>query len=259
MALSKWRKLLKIMARLRGPGGCPWDREQTKESLKKYIIEEAYEVLDAIDHKEPEALADELGDLLLQIVFQAQLAAEAGEFTIEDVLDKINAKLVRRHPHVFGDVTVGGARDVLHNWEIIKQREKPQRRSLLEGIPPALPALRRAARVQQRAASVGFDWSEVGPVLAKVHEETAELEAALASGNREEMACELGDLLFATVNLSRHLGVEAEDTLNAAVETFRSRFGHIEQALEAQGRSPRQATLAELDGLWNEAKRREQR
>lgn len=257
MENDKWQELLDIMSRLRGPEGCPWDRKQTRRSLKKYIIEEAYEVLEAIDHDDSEALSEELGDLLLQVVFQAELADEAGEFNMDDVLDKITSKLVRRHPHVFGEVEVAGPEEVLHNWEMIKKNEGEGRRHLFEGIPSIMPALRRAARVQQRASTVGFDWDDIRPVIAKLREEMDELERAVLSGDSELVSLELGDILLASVNVARHAGVEAEDSLNEAIERFSRRFKYIEKALEKSGRHLGEASLKEMDALWEEAKKEE--
>jgi tetrapyrrole methylase family protein/MazG family protein len=218
----------------------------------------SYEVVEAIDSGEPAALAEELGDLLLQIVFQAQIASEGNLFSIDDVVTSIVEKLIRRHPHVFGDVVVDGAAGVVQNWEIIKKREKGgRRRFLFEGIPPGLPALLKASRVQGRAAGVGFDWPRIEPVLDKLREEVAELGEAVSGGSKEEMAAEIGDVLFAAVNAARHAGVEAEDCLNGAVARFGRRFRHIEESLEARGKTPAEATLEEMDALWDEAKAKE--
>ncbi len=252
-----WRQLVEIMAKLRGPGGCPWDREQTHASLKKYVVEEAYEVLEAIDGGDPTALAEELGDLLLQIVFQARIAEEAGRFSADDVARAITAKLVRRHPHVFGEGQAATPDEVLHNWELIKKTEGKGRSSLFDGIPRSLPALLRAARVQGRAASVGFDWRRAEEVLPKLKEEVAEIEHALAAGDTAGAADELGDLIFAVVNLARHLKVDAEEALNRTTSRFMARFAHIEKALGESGRTPADATLEELDTLWEDAKRLE--
>jgi tetrapyrrole methylase family protein/MazG family protein len=245
------------MDMLRGPGGCPWDREQTPESLKKYIIEEAYEVLEAIDAGEAGELTEELGDLLLQVVFQAQLGREEGLFNIDDVLEKITGKLKRRHPHVFGDVEVSGAAEVLQNWEAIKRDEKEERRSLFDGVPVTQPSLRRASRVQQRAATVGFDWPDLEPVMEKFMEEVGELQEALSSGDGDRIFHELGDVLFSAVNLGRHIGVEAEDALRETIRKFQTRFGRIEKSLEDAGRTLDEATLEEMDELWNLAKEEE--
>ncbi len=254
MARSDWEELLAVMARLRAPGGCPWDREQTHQSLKKYVIEEAYEVAEAIDGGRPGALAEELGDLLLQIVFQAEIGRESGAFDIGDVIRAITAKLVRRHPHVFGEGAAATPAEVLHNWELIKKAEGKGRASLFDGVPAALPALRKAARVQQRASSVGFDWKDIGGPAAKLREEVGELDRAIASGEVGRVAEETGDVLFAAVNVSRHAGVEAEDALNAAVDKFRRRFARVEAAVAASGRTLAEATLEEMDAFWDRAK-----
>jgi MazG family protein len=242
------------MARLRGPEGCPWDREQTRESLKKYIIEEAYEVLEAIDRDDPEELAEELGDLLFQVVFQVRLADEMGLFSMDDVLEKIISKMKRRHPHVFGEAKVRDSREVLHNWELIKKDEKKDRRTIFDGIPVTQPSLRRASRIQQRAATVGFDWPKLGPVMEKFREEVLELEAAVSSGDMADISRELGDVLFSAVNVARHTGVEAEDSLKEAIGRFLGRFEKVEEALARDGRSLKESSLEEMDALWDAAK-----
>jgi len=252
-----FRRLVAIMARLRGEGGCPWDREQDHQSLVPYLIEEAYEVKETIDQGDFEGLREELGDLLLQIVFHAQLAGETGRFDIDDVARSICRKLIGRHPHVFGEVEVSSASEVLQNWEQIKLAEKREREvepSRLGGVPKELPALLRAHRVQEKAARVGFDWEHVRDVFAKVHEEIAELESALAAGQIVEVRAELGDLLFALVNLSRFLNVQSELALHDAIGRFIERFRYIEQRAAEQGRRLEDMTLAEMDALWNEAK-----
>jgi tetrapyrrole methylase family protein/MazG family protein len=253
-----FRRLVAIMARLRGEGGCPWDREQTHESLVPYLIEESYEVKETIDHGDFEHLREELGDLLLQIVFHAQLANEAGRFDIHDVAQAICTKLIGRHPHVFGDVEVASSAEVLQNWEQIKLDEKRGREdkpSRLSGVPKHLPALLRAHRVQEKAARVGFDWEHVRDVFAKVREEINELESATVQGRPAEIKHEIGDLLFALVNLSRFLNVQSELALHDTVERFIERFRHIEKRAAEQGRQIEHMTLAEMDALWNEAKK----
>jgi nucleoside triphosphate diphosphatase len=250
--------LVDIMARLRGPGGCPWDREQTPATLRPYLVEETYEVLDAIDSGDAAALRDELGDLLLQIVFHAQLAAEAGRFTAADVARAIAAKLVRRHPHVFGDVQVRDADEVVRNWRRIKseeRREKGEDHDTFAGVPRSLPALLRADQLGEKAAHVGLDWNDATAVLDKVHEEERELGIAIASGDRAAVEHELGDVLLALASLGRHLGVSAELALRAANERFVARARRTEAAAGARG-----VTLAELDPdqieeLWQAAKR----
>ena len=250
-----WR-VVEIMEILRGEGGCPWDREQTRESLKPYLIEEAYEVLEAIDEGEPEKLKEELGDLLLQIVFHAQIARERDEFGISQVLESLADKLIRRHPHVFGEIRVRDSQEVLENWESIKGREK-NRSSALSGVPPFLPALLQALRIQEKAARVGFDWSKVEEVWDKVEEEWREFREACKKGDKKAMAWELGDLLFALVNLSRFLGLDPEDALRQCNKRFMERFNHIEERLRAKGLSPHQVDLETLDRYWEEAKKTE--
>lgn len=255
-----FERLVGIMARLRGEGGCPWDREQTRDSLKPFILEEAYEVLEALDEGDVEKLKEELGDLLLQVVFQAQVASERGEFTIAEVLTLIADKLVRRHPHVFGEAKATTAREVLHNWELLKQnerREKVGKVSALDGVPKELPALLRAHRLQEKASRVGFDWKEAGEVFTKVEEELSELKAAARATDRQRIEEELGDLLFALVNLARFLQVNPEDVLRKAITRFITRFQYIEEAMAERGKDLSEASLEEMDALWEEAKARE--
>lgn len=252
-------ELLAIMARLRAKDGCPWDAEQTLESLKPFLIEECYEVVDAIDSGDPGHHLEELGDLLLQIVFQAQLRAEAGSFRFQDVVDAISAKLIRRHPHVFGDIKAATSGEVLRNWEAIKAKEKgaEKPRSAVDGVPRSLPALQRAQQVQVRAARVGFDWAATEDVVAKVEEELAEVKAALASGDEEAVGDEIGDLLFAVVNLSRFRKLHAEQMLERTIKKFIRRFQDVEAGARDLGKKPDEMSLAELDALWEAAKRRE--
>jgi tetrapyrrole methylase family protein / MazG family protein len=244
-------KLVEIMQRLRAPGGCPWDREQNFDTIKPYLLEETYEVLDAIDARDWPALAEELGDLLLQPVFFAQMAAEAGHFDIADSLHAINEKLIRRHPHVFAAGDAKTADDVKRRWDEIKAEEKPERKGLLEGIPRALPALVEAQQIASRAAGAGFDWENVEQVFEKLEEELDELREASSA---EQIEGELGDLLFVIVNLARFFKVDPEQALRKTNAKFRRRFGHIERGLEAQGKTPRQATIAEMEALWQDAK-----
>lgn len=256
-AAELFTELVEIMARLRGENGCPWDREQTSESIKPYLVEETYEVLEAIDERDPLKLREELGDLALQVVFHAQMAEEAGAFGIADVLATINDKLRRRHPHVFGDVKAETAQEVLFNWEQIKQLERKKvtaQASLLDGVPRELPALLRAHRLQEKASRVGFDWKEARPVFQKVEEELAELKAAMEGQEPDRMEAELGDLLFSLVNLSRFIEVNPEEALRKTIARFIARFRYIEEELARRGQSLRQATLQEMDALWAEAK-----
>ncbi|MCA9603265.1 MAG: nucleoside triphosphate pyrophosphohydrolase [Myxococcales bacterium] len=249
-------ELVDVMQRLLAPGGCPWDREQTLASLRPYVIEEAFEVVDAIDGGSPDALRDELGDLLLQIVFQAELARQKGWFTPNDVVVAICEKLIRRHPHVFGDVRVSGADEVVKNWEAIKQKEKGAKgeRGRLEGVPRALPALLRAVRVGEKAASVGYDWPDASGARAKIDEELRELDEAAAAGDQAAMEGELGDALFAMASYARKQGLDPEAALRGTLARFSARFAHVESAARERGMELAKMTAAELDGLWREAK-----
>jgi ATP diphosphatase len=260
--------LIAIMARLRTPEiGCPWDVAQDFRSIAPYTIEEAYEVADAIERGDFDDLRDELGDLLLQVVFHARMAEEAGRFDFGDVVESITRKLIRRHPHVFGDLETADAAEVKHRWEAIKAEEKAERHArgadnvpngLLADVPVALPALTRAVKLQRRAGTVGFDWNDPHAVIAKIREELAELEQELSDvEERERLEDELGDLLFAAVNLARHLSVEPEAALRRANAKFERRFRHIETELERAGRRPQDASLDEMEALWVEAKRQD--
>ncbi|HVI24365.1 MAG TPA: nucleoside triphosphate pyrophosphohydrolase [Myxococcales bacterium] len=254
-------RLLDIMDKLRDPGGCPWDREQTLRSLTPYLLEEAHEVIEAIEAGDAPHHREELGDLLFQVVFQSRIAREEGKFDFASVCDSIAEKLTRRHPHVFGDVSVSGSREVVKNWERIKADERKAKgeapRSAIGGVPIGLPALVRAERITEKAAAVGFDWPDVEGVLAKVREELSELTEAMGGARQDEVEHELGDLLFALANLGRFVKVHPEEALRAAVRRFESRFHYIEDRLREQGRTPRESTLEEMDGYWNEAKSRE--
>jgi MazG family protein len=250
-------RLLAIMAHLRGPDGCPWDREQTLASLRPYVLEETYEVLEAIDAGDPREHCEELGDLLLQVVFQAQLTKEAGSFAFEDVAEAISNKLVARHPHVFGTATVKDAEGVLRQWTALKKKEKQAKgggKSVLEGVPREMPALARAERLTEKASRIGFDWPDASGARAKVNEELRELDEAIASGDRAAIEHELGDMLLAIVNLARKLALPPEDALRGAVGRFIERFTHVERGLELAGVAHGQATLEQMDELWNEAK-----
>jgi MazG family protein len=255
-------KLVSLVEKLRGEGGCPWDREQTRETLKPMLIEEAYEVLDALDATNPAELKDELGDLLFQVVFHSQIASEKGEFDMADVIDRSHDKMVGRHPHIFGDADLKTSEDVLKHWEDIKAAEKgiqsastpDSERSLLDGIPSKLPALHRAYQMTAKASRVGFDWSRLEDILSKLKEETGELREAQAHQDSEKIAEELGDLLFVAVNVARFLQVDPETALRRSNEKFDRRFRYIESAIKRQGRELRNCTLAEMDALWDEAK-----
>jgi tetrapyrrole methylase family protein/MazG family protein len=249
-------KLIEIMAALRGEKGCPWDREQTRESLKPFIVEEAYEVLEAIDEKNSEAIKEELGDLLFQIVFQCRIAEERGEFGMAEVIEKIGKKMIARHPHVFGDADYKTSEEVLVHWEAQKRREGKQRESILDGVPKTLPSLLRAHRLQDRASRVGFDWDKVEDVLPKLEEELSEFRTALKGEKREEIEDELGDIFFVLVNISRFVGINPEDALRKTISKFISRFRYIEMAAADKGRSLSDMSLAEMDELWDEAKKK---
>jgi len=247
-------ELRNIVARLRAPDGCPWDQEQTHQSIRSQLLEECYEVLEAIDENNDTLLQEELGDVLLHIVFHAQLAEERGKFNLDSVARGIGEKLIRRHPHVFGDGDkLGSAGEVLKKWDELKKAEKPERTGVLHGIPPILPALMLAQETQKKAAKVGFDWKELRPVLEKLKEEIAELENDLE--NPEKAADELGDVFFSLVNLSRHLQVDAEQACRDATRKFTRRFERIEEAAAASGRSLKDMSLGEMDRLWDEAKK----
>ena len=246
--------LLEIIRRLRSEGGCPWDREQTHESIKKNLIEETYEVIEAINKQDKTLLCEELGDVLMQVVFHAQIEAEA--FTFADVADGVCKKLIERHPHVFGEVQVSGSDEVLRNWDDIKKRSKGQKSQTetMLSVPRELPALMRAGKIQKKAAKVGFDWPEVSGAVDKLYEETSELSAAIESGSEADMVEELGDLLFSVVNVSRFVGCDAEEALTASTDKFMRRFAHMEKLAQAQGRRLEDMSLSEMDGLWDEAK-----
>ena len=246
------------MRQLRSPeGGCPWDLEQTHQSLVPYIIEEVYEVVEAIENNDMEALKGELGDLLLHIVFHAQLASERKDFDLEDVADALNKKIIQRHPHVFGDAKVESSGQVKVNWEAIKMEN--EHRSLLSGVPKHLPALLKAYRVQEKSADVGFEWKDISGVDEKLAEEMAEFNMARASGEVDMIEEELGDMLFVLVNLGRRLGVNAESALNKTVEKFMKRFEYIEKRLAENGSSPQKSNLEEMDGFYEEFKAKKEK
>lgn len=248
--------LLNIIARLRAPDGCAWDKEQTHKSIRTGLIEETYEVLEAIDKENDTMLTEELGDLLMQVVFHSQIATEEKRFDILDVTDGVCRKMIYRHPHVFGDVTVANSDEVLVNWEQLKKAEKHVtcQTDVLRNVPANLPALMRAEKVQKKAANVGFDWDNIEDVFDKVEEEVAELREAYASGDREHIVEEAGDLLFATVNLTRFVKTNAELALTGATEKFINRFALVESVVLESGRTMEEMTLAELDAIWNQVK-----
>lgn len=292
---ERFERAVSIMARLRGPGGCPWDREQTFDSIKPYTLEETYEVLEAIDNRDWAELSGELGDLLLQVLFYAEMAKEQGTFSIDEVLDRLSKKLVDRHPHVFGEVKAETASDVLRNWEALKAEEKKKRLeagggksatqeeatpSVLAGVSRAIPALLEAYKLSSRAAHVGFDWPNVEGLFDKLHEETGELRehlksfpppgprphgrGAAGSGQavvpeelREKLEDEVGDLLFVLVNIARYLSLDPESALKKTNRKFKRRFQWMEERLRATGRGPQQASMEELESLWQQAKQQE--
>ena len=250
--VAQTARLLQIMARLRRPkDGCPWDLEQTLDSVKPHLIEEAYEALDAMESGNRSDLAEELGDLLLQIVFQAHMAAQEGSFTFADVAQGICDKLVRRHPHIFGETKVANSKEVLRNWDAIKKKEKQTRVSALDGIPEHVPPLHRAYQVQKRAARVGFDWSDIKDVFAKLDEEVGELKEAVDKGTRRQVIEEIGDLLFSVVNVARFMKVDPAYALDSTNQKFRRRFQAVEDEINAQGRRMKDCTLADMDAIWN--------
>jgi tetrapyrrole methylase family protein/MazG family protein len=255
-----FERLLDVMARLRGPVGCPWDREQTRTSLKPYLIEEAYEVLEAIEAGNPNEVQEELGDLLFQVVFHTRLAEEVGEFAMPDLLQRLIDKMVGRHPHVFGETSVATPGEALAQWEAIKQREAElagHPRSAIDGVPRSLPSLLRAQRLQTKAARVHFDWPDARSAFVKVEEEIREAGAALASGEVERVREEIGDALFSLVNVARLSSIDAEEALQGAIEKFRRRFAEMEARLIAQGKSVGGVSQDEMERSWEAAKARE--
>ena len=252
-----FRELVEVMRRLRGENGCPWDRKQTHTSLRTYLLEETYEVLDALDREDYESLCEELGDLILQVVFHAQIACEEGRFCIDDVCRGVVLKLIHRHPHVFGDAHAETPEEVMEHWERLKAREANHRGSVLKGIPDSMPALLQAYRLQEKASRVGFDWNEIAPVWEKVNEEWNELREAVECGERSRISHELGDLLFAITNLARFLGVDPEAALRECNKRFKRRFEHVERRAEEEGLAMEETPLERLDLFWEEAKREE--
>ena len=257
---KKFAELVEVMARLRAPGGCPWDRKQTFDTIKPYLLEEAYEVMDAIDREDWKGLEEELGDLLLQPVFFAEMAEEKGLFTVADSLDAINQKLVRRHPHVFGDGRADTPEEVLVRWNEIKKQEKveqgaPAPASALDGVPRNLPALMEANKVSKKAADLGFDWPDVQGVLEKITEEAEELASARKTQDAKHIEHELGDLLFTIVNLARYLKVDPEQALRKSTARFRGRFAHVEHRVAESGKDFQETSLAQMENWWQESKR----
>jgi MazG family protein len=256
---EKFQKLVEIMGRLRAPGGCPWDREQTFDTIKPFTLEETYEVLDAIDRRDWPDLAEELGDFMLQAVFYAQMASEQDLFTIGDALDAINSKLIRRHPHVFGDQSAETAGDVKRIWGDVKAAEKKEKgredHGLLSSVPRALPALVEAQQIASRAAAVGFDWENSTQVVEKLHEELAELHEAQLNASQDELENEIGDLLFVIVNLARFMKVDPEQALRRTNAKFRRRFGFIENKLAEAGKTLADSNIDEMEALWQQAKK----
>jgi len=252
--LDSIKELIEVMKTLRSENGCPWDKEQNHISLKPYLIEEAYEVIDAIDKANDEELKEELGDLLLQIIFHAQIAAEEGRFNIYDVAANIVDKLKRRHPHVFGDAKVSGTDEVLSNWEIIKKSEGKE--SVLEGLPSSLPALLKARRIQEKVSRVGFDWSDAKGAIEKLEEEIGELKRCIENGKQVEIEEEIGDILFSVVNVARLLKVDAEGALRKTIDKFISRFRYIESEIKKRGdRKIEEYSIEELDEMWEDSKK----
>ena len=263
---ERFERLVDIMATLRGPNGCPWDKQQDFNSLKPMLVEEVYEVLEAIDNEDFDGLAEELGDLLLHVIFHAHLAKESGRFDITTVIEKISEKLIRRHPHVFGNESASTPEEVIKNWEAIKAREKaeklknrtPEQRSLLEGIPSKLPAMHEAHQISSRAARVGFDWPDIEGIFDKLQEEVRELKEVISSGGddkrRERLEDEIGDMLFVMVNIARYLKIDSESALKRANRKFKTRFRYMERELAKQGKSLEETPLEEMEALWQKAK-----
>lgn len=249
--------LLEIVSILRAPGGCPWDAEQTHESIRRDFIEETYEVIEAINKKNPEMLREELGDVLLQVVFHTLIETEKNEFTFDDVTDEICKKLIVRHPHVFGDVSVSSTGEVLKNWDAIKMDTKHQKTvtETMLSVPREFPALMRAAKIQKKASKVGFDWDSADKALEKVKEETLEVKEALCDTDKDRILEEIGDLLFAAVNVARKAEIDPEEALTLATDKFVKRFSFVEEKTRASGECPETASAEFLDSLWNEAKK----
>jgi MazG family protein len=258
--LIKLRELTQLIKKLRAPDGCPWDQQQKKEDIGKYILEEAYEVIDSLDKKNPQALKEELGDLLFQILFLTEISDESDLFSLGDVMDGINEKMIRRHPHVFGDKKVNSVQEVKDNWQQIKNNERKNKKSeerLFASIPRSLPALKRAQKITSIASTCGFDWKDTEGILEKLKEELQEFDEAVKNKNHNKIEEELGDILFTLVNVSRFLSVDAETALSKTTEKFLQRFSYVTKQLSTQGIPLEKATLAQMDALWNEAKIKE--
>ncbi len=253
---KSFEDLVSLSRHLRGKDGCPWDREQTLETLRPYIIEEAYEVVQAIEEGDRDELIEELGDLFYEVLFASQIADESGDFDIYEVIDRLHTKLVRRHPHVFGEEKAANAEEAVKTWHAQKLKEKSRKRGLLH-IPRTMPSLLRAQRVGEKASQVGFDWTDPAEVIAKVKEELSELEEDIKRGDREGIEKEWGDLVFSLVNLGRYLKIDAESTAHRAIDGFIERFGRIEDRAEAGGKELSELSLEEMDRLWEEVKREE--
>ena len=251
---KSFKDFVEIIKALRAPGGCPWDREQNLYSLKENIIEEVYELVDALDKKDTENIKEELGDILLHVVFHSNIAEEEKLFSLKDVIDNVSEKMIRRHPHVFGEVDAKTSDEVLKNWDEIKKSEKKTRKSILDGVPKNLPSLHKAYELQKKAAKVGFNWEKKEDCLAKVEEEFAELKEAIKSDAKEEILHEMGDVFFALANLSIFLGIHPDEALRKCNQRFEQRFNYIEKKLEENGKTPADSNLEERDNDWNEAK-----
>jgi len=250
-------KLLKTVAKLRSPNGCPWDKEQNHKTLKRYLIEEAYETIDAIDKNDKHSLIEELGDVLLQIVLHAQIAKENKDFSFDDICNSINKKMISRHPHVFSDTKVKNTEEVLKNWDILKSKEKPERKELLDGIPGSLPALLKAYKVSKKVAKIGFDWQSDAQIWSQFFSEIKEFKQVSKSKNKDKQAEELGDLLFCIVNLARWYKLEPEETLNNGIKKFINRFNKVEKKVNNLGKKINNLTAKELDNLWKQVKKEE--
>jgi tetrapyrrole methylase family protein / MazG family protein len=255
--LKKLRELKQLIKKLRAPDGCPWDQQQKKEDISKYIVEEAYEVVDSIEKENPQALKEELGDLLFQILFLAEISAESDFFTLDDVMEEIHDKMIRRHPHVFGNKKVTSVQQVKENWQQIKEQERKNKNdaeNLFSSIPRSLPALKRAQKITSVASTYGFDWKDTEGILEKIEEELQEFYEAVKTGSNDKIREEIGDIIFTVVNLSRFLSVDAENALSKTTEKFIQRFSYVTKQLSSQGITPAEATMEQMDTLWNESK-----